>query len=134
MVKFEGGDGALEEAEKLIRYSKTTVQLSVRTLLSMLIDISFQGNFNCSVKICRKCIHKDIKTKSMPTGSSHYCMTPASNVPLLQCQGGENSSGRSPPLGSKPPPLLSSHLLAFVFRGLKISVIYLDDVLMGSKL
>ncbi len=37
------------------------------------------------------------------------------------------------PMGLKTSPSAFSHLMEFVFRGLKNSVIYLDDVLVGSK-
>ena len=37
-----GGDGAQEDVERLIRSSKITVQLTVRILLSMLVDVSFR--------------------------------------------------------------------------------------------
>ncbi len=51
-----GGDGALEDVERLFRCSKITVQHAVRILLSIHIDLSFRDNFNCHVKISTKYI------------------------------------------------------------------------------
>ncbi len=57
-----GGDGALGDVERLIRCSKITVQLIVRILLSMLVDVSFRLSSNYPVKSRTKYIHKDIRT------------------------------------------------------------------------
>ncbi len=47
---IEGGDGALEEAERLDCCSEITVQREVQIFLSIHIDVSFPSNFNCCVK------------------------------------------------------------------------------------
>ena len=58
---IEGGDGALEDVERLIRCSKITVQLRVRTLLSTSLTCPFGVSFNCPSNHARNIYTLDIR-------------------------------------------------------------------------
>ena len=63
-----GGDGALEDVERLICCLETTVQASsADTFINDLLTYPFGDNFNCPVKSSTKYIPKDLKTGSLKT-------------------------------------------------------------------